>query len=199
MKFKYRNLFWVLALVAAFSFDQLFWKQPGGINFFIFVIVTLLCGLIPFWLEKIAIPWTSYILLAPVVYFALMLAFRAEPFTDATNGLITLGSVVLFAITLRKGNWVKFILKDYLINPLKFGLMLFPGQSYSSPRLNLRAVTHLKKIWKHPKGEPNPRKSRRNPTKPHLISAVSFWHCQSSSSSPACWPQPIRSLIPMSR
>ncbi|MBG0787532.1 MAG: DUF4173 domain-containing protein [Anaerolineaceae bacterium] len=127
MKYKYRNLFWVLALVAAFSFDQLFWKQPGGINFFIFVIVTLICGLIPFWLEKIAIPWTSYILLAPVVYFALMLAFRTEPFTDATNGLITLGSVILFAMTLRKGNWVKFTLKDYLINPLKFGLMLFPG------------------------------------------------------------------------
>lgn len=127
MKFKYRNLFWVLALVAAFSFDQLFWKQPGGINFFIFVLITLLCGLIPFWLEKVSIPWTSYILLAPTVYFALMLAFRSEPFTTATNGLITLGSVVLFALTLRKGIWVQFNLKDYLITPLKFILMLFSG------------------------------------------------------------------------
>ena len=96
MKFKYRNLFWVLALAAAFSFDQLFWKQPGGINFFIFVIIALLGGLIPLWLEKVSIPWTSYVLLAPIAFFALMLAFRTEPFTNATNGLITLGSVTLF-------------------------------------------------------------------------------------------------------
>ncbi|QRN82154.1 DUF4173 domain-containing protein [Chloroflexota bacterium] len=127
MKYKYRNLFWVLALVAAFSFDQLFWKQPGGINFFIFVIITLLCGLIPFWLERISIPWTSYILLTPIFYFTLMLAFRAEPFTNATNGLVTLGSVVLFAMTLRKGTWVKFNLKDYLVNTFKFNVMLFAG------------------------------------------------------------------------
>jgi len=127
MKYKYRNLFWVLALAAAFSFDQLFWKQPGGINFFIFVLITLLCGLIPLWLEKISIPWTSYILLAPIAFFALMLAFRTEPFTNATNGLITLGSVVLFTLTLRKGTWVQFNLKDLLINPLKFTLTLFSG------------------------------------------------------------------------
>jgi len=127
MKFKYRNLFWVLALAAAFSFDQLFWKQPGGINFFIFVIIALLGGLIPLWLEKVSIPWTSYILLVPMVYFAFMTVFRTEPFTNTTNGLITLGSVVLFALTLRKGTLAQFNLKDYLVNTLKFNLMLFAG------------------------------------------------------------------------
>ena len=127
MKFKYRNLFWVLALAAAFSFDQLFWKQPGGINFFIFVIIALLGGLIPLWLEKVSIPWTSYVLLAPIVFFALMLAFRTEPFTNATNGLITLGSVTLFAMTLMKGSWTQFNLKDYIVNTFKFNVMLFAG------------------------------------------------------------------------
>ena len=127
MKFKYRNLFWVLALVAALSFDQLFWQQPGGINFFIFILIALLGGLIPLWLEKVSIPWTTYLLLVPIVYFTLMLAFRAEPFTTATNALITLGSVTLFAITLRKGSWIRFNLKDYLGNTLKFIIMLFAG------------------------------------------------------------------------
>ncbi len=53
MKSRYKNLFWVLAVVAALSFDQLFWKKPGGINFFLFVLIVLLGGLIPSWLEKI--------------------------------------------------------------------------------------------------------------------------------------------------
>ena len=127
MKTKYRNLFWVLALAAALSFDQLFWQKPGGINFFIFVLAALLGGLIPLWLEKVAIPWTSYLLLAPIAFFALMTAFRAEPFTTVANGLITLGSVVLFTLTLRNGAWVRFNLKDYLVNTLKFGLNCFAG------------------------------------------------------------------------
>lgn len=127
MKFKYRNLFWVLALAAAFSFDQLFWKQPGGINFFIFVIIALLGGQIPLWLEKVSIPWTTYILLAPILYFAGMTAFRTEPFTNATNALITLGCVTLFALTFLKGTWIQFNLKDYLFSTLKFGVMLFAG------------------------------------------------------------------------
>lgn len=53
MKSRYKNLFWVLAVVATLSFDQLFWKKPGGINFFLFVLIVLLGGLIPSWLEKI--------------------------------------------------------------------------------------------------------------------------------------------------
>ena len=127
MKTKYRNLFWVLALVAALSFDQLFWQKPGGINFFIFVLIALLGGLVPLWLEKVSIPWTSYLLLAPIVFFAGMTAIRTEPFTTATNGLITLGSVVLFTLTLRNGAWVRFNLKDYLVNTLKLGLNAFAG------------------------------------------------------------------------
>jgi uncharacterized membrane protein len=127
MKTKYRNLFWVLAVVAALSFDQLFWQKPGGINFFLFVLIALLGGLIPLWLEKVTIPRTSYLLLAPTVFFSVMTIFRTEPFTTATNGLITLGSVVLFALTLRNGAWMQFNLKDYFVNTLKFGLNSFAG------------------------------------------------------------------------
>ena len=127
MKTKYRNLFWVLAVVAALSFDQLFWQKPGGINFFLFVLIALLGGLIPLWLERVTIPWTSYLLLAPTVFFSVMTIFRAETFTTATNGLITLGSVVLFALTLRNGAWMQFNLKDYLVNSFMFAFNAFAG------------------------------------------------------------------------
>jgi hypothetical protein len=127
MKSQYKNLYWVLAVVAAFSFDQLFWKKPGGINFFLFVLVALLGGLVPFWLEKIKIPWVSYLLLLPVAYFAGMTVFRSEPMTNVMNGMITLGSVVLFTITVRNGEWMRNNLKDYLVNLFKFALNCFAG------------------------------------------------------------------------
>jgi hypothetical protein len=127
MRHPYKNLYWILALVAAFSFDLLFWEKPGGINFFLFVLVALLGGLVPLWLEKIKVPWTSYLLLVPIAFFALMTAFRAEPLTNLMNGLITLGAVVLFTLTLRSGGWPKFDLRDHLVNGFKFFLNCFAG------------------------------------------------------------------------
>ncbi len=127
MRHPYKTLYWTLALVAAFSFDILFWEKPGGINFFLFVLVALLGGLVPIWLEKVTVPWTSYLLLAPVAFFALMTAIRAEPLTTLTNGLITLGSVVLFTLTLRSGAWPKLNLREHLSNLFKFLLNCFAG------------------------------------------------------------------------
>jgi hypothetical protein len=127
MKSHYKNLYWVLAIVAALSFDQLFWQKPGGINFFLFVLVALLGGLIPLWLDKVRVPWTAYLLLLPIFYFAGMTVFRAEPTTTAMNGLITLGSVILFTITVRNGEWMRYNLKDHLVNLFKFALNCFAG------------------------------------------------------------------------
>ncbi len=127
MKSHYKNLYWVLALVAALSFDQLFWKKPGGINFFLFVLIALLAGLVPFWLDKVKIPWTAYLLLLPIAFFAGMTIFRSEPTTDAMDGLITLGSVILFTITVRNGEWMRYNLKDHLVNLFKFSLNCFAG------------------------------------------------------------------------
>jgi len=70
MKLKNKHLFWIFALLAAISFDILFWERPFGINFFIFILLAVLGGLIPSWLEKILIPWTSYLLLVPLAFFS---------------------------------------------------------------------------------------------------------------------------------
>lgn len=117
-----KHLIWILALLAAVSFDFLFWNQPGGINFFIFVLLATLAGLIPFWLEKEPLPWSSYLLLIPAFFFALMTSFRAEPLTNAFNVLITLGSLALFWITLRSGSWFRLTELDHGINAFRFGL-----------------------------------------------------------------------------
>ena len=120
MTFRYKHLFWILAVVAGFSFDRLFWEKPGGINFFIFILLVILGGLLPIWLEKIHIPWPSYGLFLPIAFFAWMTFFRAEPFTMAINVLITLGTLILLSITLLNGSWHKFRVRDHAVNLFRF-------------------------------------------------------------------------------
>jgi hypothetical protein len=127
MQSKYRNLFWLLALSVAISFDQLFWERPIGINLFLFFLLALLGGLIPIWLEKEPIPRLSYLLLIPIIGFSLMTFFRAEPLTNVMNVLLTLGALILFSITLFNGDWIRFTIQEHLINTLKFILNCFAG------------------------------------------------------------------------
>jgi len=116
MKLKYKHLFWIFALLTAISFDQLFWEQAFGINFIIFAVLAALAGLIPFWLEKIRIPWTSYLLLVPIGGFSMMTFIRAEPFITALNVLLTFSALCLFLITLQNGAWYQYRLRDHLLN-----------------------------------------------------------------------------------
>ncbi len=118
MKQKY--LFWLFAIIAALSFDQLFWEKPFGINFFIFVIMAVLGGLLPMWIGKISIPWTSYVLLVPMVLFAAFTFIRSEPLTTLMNVLLTFGFLILFTIALRNGAWFKYEFRDHIINFLTF-------------------------------------------------------------------------------
>ncbi len=127
MKMKFRNLTWLFALVTAIIFDQLFWQKPLGLNIFILVIIFVLGLLMPSWLEKISIPRNSYLLLIPILGFALMTFFRAEILTNLMNVLITLGTIVLFTTTLLNGEWIKFSLLEHIINDLKFLLNCFTG------------------------------------------------------------------------
>jgi len=127
MKNKYSHLFWVLALLTAFCFDQFFWEKPLGINFLIITAIGILGGLIPLWINKIHIPWKAYLLLIPIGFFAAMTAVRSEPFTTFTNIMITFGAMILFAITLRNGAWMTFNLREHLVNLSKFLLNSFAG------------------------------------------------------------------------
>jgi hypothetical protein len=127
MQKKYRNLFWLLALGAAVSFDQFFWQKPIGINIFLFFLIALLGELIPIWLGREPIPRSSYLLIIPIIGFSLMTFFRAEPLTSVMNVLITLGALVLFITTLFSGDWIGFSIQEHLINTLKFILNCFAG------------------------------------------------------------------------
>ncbi len=127
MKSHHKHLYWLFALLAAFSFDQMFWGKPAGINFLIFICLALLSGLIPIWMDRISIPWQSYLLVIPILFFSAATAWRAEPFTTVSNGLITLGCMAIFAITLLNGAWMRYRLRDHFIQALKLTLHSFAG------------------------------------------------------------------------
>jgi hypothetical protein len=120
MKLKNKHLFWIFALLAAISFDILFWERPFGINFFIFILLAAFGGLIPTWMEKIHIPWTSYLLLVPLAFFSVMTFIRAEPFTTAVNVLVTLSALAFFLMTLRNGAWYRYSLRDIFVSGFQF-------------------------------------------------------------------------------
>ena len=127
MKLNYKPIVWIMAILAGLSFDTLFWDKPFGINFFFFITWILLGGLIPFWLEKIKIPWTSYLLIIPAVFFAAITFVRAEPFTIVIGVLVTLGSLVLLSMTLRNGAWYQFRFRDHFANFFKLFLNTIVG------------------------------------------------------------------------
>lgn len=120
MIYKNKHLFWIFALLTAISFDRLFWERGFGINFFILVLMATLGGLLPFWLEKIHIPWTSYLLLIPAGFFSVMTFIRAEPFSTAMNVLLTISALGLFFMTLQNGAWFRYRVRDHVFNWFHF-------------------------------------------------------------------------------
>ncbi len=162
MKNKNKHLFWIFALLIAISFDQVFWEQGLGINFFIIVTLSVLGGLIPFWLEKINIPWTSYLLLAPIGFFSTMTFIRAEPFTTALNSLLTISGLSLFFMTLQNGSWYKYKVRDHLVNWAHFlmnsviGAILFFNKftkTTPSPKTEVEENEESRNLTDDPKRE----------------------------------------------
>ena len=140
MIFKNKHLIWIFALLTAIGFDQLFWERGFGINFFILIILATLGGLIPFWLERIHIPWKSYLLLIPIAFFSIMTFIRAEPSTTALNGLVTISAVGLFFMTLQNGSWYRYRIQDHVFNWFHFilngvigGILFFTKVKKSEP------------------------------------------------------------------
>lgn len=120
LNLKHKHLFWISALLAGIAFNFLIIKQSLGVNFFIFVTIAVLAGLIPILLENVKIPRTSLLLLIPIAFFAFMTFIRVEPFTTLMNILLTLACLILFAVTLLNGKWHKFEFQDYITHIFHF-------------------------------------------------------------------------------
>lgn len=107
--------FGLAALAAAWLFDFLFWKQQGGISFFIWTMVLLVLGYILAWREKKKPSVWSIVLTVLIIGFSFISAWRSEEFTRTSSILVTLAGLVLLVTTFLNGHWIFFRLVDYVV------------------------------------------------------------------------------------
>jgi hypothetical protein len=116
-----RNWIWIFALVIAWLFDLLFWKQAPGISFFIFVMLCLAGGALSAHLSGVRPDVKSLPLAAMILATAAVTFLRAEPFTQACAVLATLGLMMLLAATYRGGKWPLYSVWDYIAGLFRLG------------------------------------------------------------------------------
>ncbi|HMB23671.1 MAG: DUF4153 domain-containing protein [Chloroflexota bacterium] len=104
---------WLIVLLLGLAFDFLFWEQPVGANFALFLALSLLGGLVFLLLEGYKPSWKSLLLLPPFAFFAIVTFLRHEPVTVFLAYFFTLFLVGLFATSYLGGRWYLYRLSNY--------------------------------------------------------------------------------------
>lgn len=117
---RYPNRFWLIVLGLGLFFDFLFWKQAAGLNFAIFVTITLIGGFYLLLANQKIPARKSLLLLVSIALFAVLTFARREPLTLFLAYLFTLFSLGILAFTYLGGRWMQYGLTDYLGNAILF-------------------------------------------------------------------------------
>jgi hypothetical protein len=131
--------FITIAILAAWAFDFLFYKQSPGINFALYVAVLLGAGFALAVSERESPARSSLWLLLPIGIFALMTLLRLEPMTVFLSVVVGLSWLMVLAHTFLGGKWTGYRLSDYSVIPFKLGwsalarpLTLFQQMKFSN-------------------------------------------------------------------
>jgi hypothetical protein len=119
------NRFWLIVILLGWSFDFLFWKKPLGVNFAIFVTLSLLTGILLLRLDGLRLSRGSGLLLLPIAFLAAMTFIRLEPMTVFLSVSMVIFLMGAFALTYLSGDWIRYSLLDYVLGYLRlFGSMI---------------------------------------------------------------------------
>jgi hypothetical protein len=124
MKIKHLSLVIWLSILVAWIFDLLFWKQAPGVSFPILVVLTLTAGYILLRVEGRQVPAASWLLVPPILFFAVMFFVRSESFSQAISFSFTVGLMAILALTCLGGKWWNYSFGDYVVKGLKFCLSI---------------------------------------------------------------------------
>ena len=75
------NRFWAIVILLGWLFDFLFWKKPLGVNFALFVALSLATGILLLRMDGLRLAPRSGLLLVPIAFLAAMTFIRLEPIT----------------------------------------------------------------------------------------------------------------------
>lgn len=98
--------------------NALFVRYPVGVNAPLFALVTLLVLFTLARVERVRPAWRNVWLAAPLMYFAVMLMVRAEPFLTLLNFCAALGLAMLIIYLFASGRLTSLGVWDYAIGAL---------------------------------------------------------------------------------
>lgn len=107
------NRFWTIVILLGWAFDVLFWKKPLGINFLLYLTLSMGTGILLLRADGLRPAPRSRLLLAPLALLGGMTFLRLEPmsvFLAISMSLFLLGTLT---ITYLSGEWQRFGVLDY--------------------------------------------------------------------------------------
>ena len=145
------NRFWAIVIFLGWAFDFLFWKKPLGVNFALFVALTLATGIFLLKMDGRQIARRSGLLLIPIALLAIITFTRLEPLTALLSVCMVLFLMGLFAMTYRNGAWMRYTVLDYLFGYLRlFGSMIARPLGFMSENRRTQTTEEPKQgrqIW----------------------------------------------------
>ncbi len=119
------NRFWTIVILLGWAFDFLFWKKPLGINFAIYVTLSLATGIFLLRADGLRLSRGSGLLLLPIAFLVAMTFIRQEPMTAFLSVSMTLFLMGILALTYISGQWTRYALLDYIFGYFRlFGSMI---------------------------------------------------------------------------
>ncbi len=124
---KRKHLLILVALLAGWAFDLLFWQRRPGVSVPIYVAILLAGLFVLAWVERVRVSAWSLALTPPILFFAVMLYVRQEPMTIFVSGLLLAVLMLGLALSLVSGLWPRFSLTDWFIGALRVTVSAFAG------------------------------------------------------------------------
>lgn len=145
------NRFWLLVILLGWAFDFLFWKKPAGLNFFLFVALSLGSGIYLLNADGLRLARRSSLLLIPIAFLAAVTFFRLELMTLFLSIAMTVFLMGVFAITYLGGQWTRFGLLNYFLGYLQlFGSVIARPIGFSAEVRKdqpLVSVKRSSRVW----------------------------------------------------
>jgi hypothetical protein len=113
------NRFWVIVILLGWLFDFLFWNKPLGVNFALFVALSLFTGILLLRMDGLRFAPRSGLLLVPIALLAAMTFIRLEPLTVFLSICMALFLMGLFTLTYLNGQWPRYAVVDYILGYLR--------------------------------------------------------------------------------
>jgi hypothetical protein len=113
------NRFWAIVILLGWLFDFLFWKKPVGVNFALFVALSIATGMLLLRMDGLRLAPRSSLLLVPIALLTAMTFVRLEPLTMFLSVCMALFLMGLFSLTYLSGRWTRYRVVDYILGYLR--------------------------------------------------------------------------------